>query len=180
MLVTIFSSERIIKKMKKIILCLLFTLALCNLAHAIEYYGTPMYCRVQIEYSDKENVIRQIIEDMEEEGYRLIQRSHIFLLFETPLRKSNRFNYATTFGQHWIPTNMYGWRREELSSPVYQLSITIVKKTISSVEVEITPIIIWNPGNAYQEEIFEYLSKTEKAINEYLSSLKSRFVYENK
>jgi hypothetical protein len=46
--------------------------------------------------------------------------------------------------------------------------------------VEITPIIIWNPGNAYQEEIFEYLSKTEKAINEYLSSLKSKYVYENK
>ena len=164
--------------MKKIVLCLLFTLILHSFAYAVEHYGVPMYCRIQIEYSNKENVMRQIIEDMNEEGYKLKERSSISLLFETSLRKPNRFNYATSFGQDWFPLNKYGWKRAELSPPVYQLSVTIVKKTISSVEVEITPIIVWNPGNAYQEEIYEYYIKTKRAINEYLSSLKESF--ENK
>jgi len=161
--------------MKKIIICLFITLILQSSACAIVYYGTPMYCRAQIEYGDKEAVMRQIIEDMNDEGYELMKKSNISLLFETPLRKPNRFNYATTFGQDWFPINKYGWRRSMFSSPVYQLSITVVKKTISSVEVEITPIIIWNPGNANQEEIYEYLSKTKRSINDYLISLQEKF-----
>jgi hypothetical protein len=134
-----------------------------------------MYCRTQIEYGNKKDVMQQIIEDMNDEGYELKQRSSISLLFETSLRKPNRFNYATSFGKDWIATHRYGWKRTEFSAPMYQLYITIVNKTIRSVEVEITPIIVWNPGNAYQEEIFEYQSKTEKALNEYLSSLKEKF-----
>ena len=149
-----------------------------NTVNAVEHFGVPMYCRTQIEYNNKENVMRQIIEDMEKEGYKLIERNHISLLFETSLRKSNRFNYATTFGQDFIPLNRYGWRRTEFSPPEYHLRTIVVKKTVSSVEVEITPVIVWNPGNAYQEEIFEYYIKTIKAINEYLSSLKEMF--ENK
>lgn len=167
--------------MRKIILCFIsITFILCFPAYAIESYGTPMYCRVQIEDVSKENVIRQIIEDMNEEGYSLKQRSSIFLLFEAPLRKSNRFNYATSFGLHWFPKNKYGWKREEFSSPVYQLYINVIKKAISSVEAEITPIIVWNPGNAYQEEIYEYDLKAEKALNEYLNSLKGKLIYEQK
>ena len=161
--------------MKKIILCLLIILIYHSSASAVEYYGIPMYCRVQIEYNDRESVMRRIIDDMEEEGYKLKQRSSISLLFETSLRKSNRFNYSTTFGQNWFPQNKYGWKRTEFSPPVYQLSSTVVKKTTSSVEVEISPIIIWNPGNAYQEEIFEDYIKTKRALNEYLSSLKEAF-----
>jgi hypothetical protein len=134
-----------------------------------------MYCRTQIEYSDKESVMRQIAEDMTEEGYKLTQRTNISLMFETSLRKSNRFNFATTFGQAFIPLNKYGWRRSEFTPPVYQLRTIVVKKTVSSVEVEITPIIVWNPGNAYQEEIYEYYTKTIGAINEYLDSLKDSF-----
>ena len=165
--------------MKKFILCLFITLILQSSAYAIVYYGIPMYCRIQIEYNNKENVMQQIIEDMNDEGYELIKKSSISLLFETQLRKPNRFNYATTFGRDWFPLNKYGWRRNEISTPVYQLSITVVKKTIGSVEVEITPIIIWNPGNAYQEEIYEYLAKTKRALNDYLISLKDKFVDEN-
>ena len=162
--------------MKKIILCLFFiTLIFHSSACAVQYHGVPMYCRTQIEYRDKEEVMRQITEDMAEEGYKLKQKTSISLLFETPLRKSNRFNYAISFGQGWFPLNRYGWKRTEFSAPVYQLSITVVKKTVSSVEVEVTPIIVWNPGNAYQEEIYEYYSKTINAINEYLSSLKEVF-----
>jgi len=164
--------------MKKIILCLLITMIYHNTVNAVEHFGVPMYCRTQIEYNNKENVMRQIIEDMEKEGYKLIERNHISLLFETSLRKSNRFNYATTFGQDFIPLNKYGWRRTELSPPVYHLRIIVVKKTVNSVKIEITPVIVWNPCNAYQEEIFEYYSKTIGAINEYLSSLKE--MYESK
>jgi hypothetical protein len=47
------------------------------------------------------------------------------------------------------------------------------------VEAEITPMIIWNPGNAFQEEIYEYHSRTEKALNEYLSSLRGKSVYKD-
>ena len=165
--------------MKKIILCLFITLILHSSASAVVYHGTPMYCRVQFEYKVKENVMQQIIEDMNDEGYELIKKSSIFMLFETPLRKPNRFNYATTFGRNWFPINKYGWKRYEFSPPVYQLSVTVVKKTISSVEVEITPIIIWNPGNAFQEEIYEYIAKTKRAINDYLISLQEKFVNED-
>jgi hypothetical protein len=167
-------------EMKKIALCLFIALILQSSAYAVVYYGTPMYCRVQIEYSDKENVMRQIVEDMNYEGYELKNKGSITLLFETPLRKQNRFNYATTFGRDWFPENKYGWKRNEFSSPVYQLRVTVVKKTISSVEVEICPLIIWNPGNAFQEEICEYLPKTKRAINDYLSHLRSSFVDENR
>ena|GEM_PF-3148514 len=161
--------------MKKIILCFIFiTLAFCYPARAAEHYGTPMYCRALIEYCDKGNVMGQIIKDMNEEGYELMERSSISLLFETPLRKSNRFNYATAFGRDWFPLNKYGWKRTEFSPPVYQLSVTVVKKTTSSVEVEMTPIIIWNPDNAYREEIYEDYIKTKMALNDYLSSLKSK------
>ena len=164
--------------MRKFVLCLIFTFLFHSSAYAITYYGIPKYCRTQIEFSGKESVMKQIIEDMDEEGYELIQKSSISLLFETPLRKANRFNYAKDFGLHWFSLNRYGWKRSEFSSPVYQLEVTVIKKTVSSVEVEITPLIIWNPGNAYQENIYEYYSKTIKALNEYLSSLKENF--ENK
>lgn len=164
---------------KKVILCfVLISIVFCFSAKAIEIYGNPMNCRVQIEDAKKDNVMQQVIDDMNEEGYSLMQRSSIYLLFEAPLRKSNRFNYATSFGQHWFPKNEYGWKRQEFCSPVYQLSVNVIKKTVTSVEVEISPIIVWNPGNAFQEEIYEYDSKTKRAINEYLSSLKSKFVYE--
>ncbi|MCL1941838.1 MAG: hypothetical protein FWG09_07830 [Synergistaceae bacterium] len=158
--------------MKKIILLLLIAFIFDGPAGATQYYGSPMYCRTQIEYREKEPVMRQIIKDMSEEGYVLKQKSAISLLFETSLRSPNRFNYATAFGLNWFPLNKYGWKREEFSPPVYQLSVTVVKKTKTSVEVEITPIIIWNPGNAYQEEIYEYYAKTKRALNDYLSSLK--------
>ena len=161
--------------MKKIILLLLIAFVFNGPAHATQHYGSPMYCRTQIEYSEKEPVMQQIINDMNEEGYVLKQKSAISLLFETPLRRPNRFNYATTFGLNWFPLNKYGWKRTEFSPPVYQLSVTVVKKTKTSVEVEMTPIIIWNPGNAYQEEIYEYYIKTKKALNEYLASLKDKF-----
>ena len=152
--------------MKKIVLCLLFTLIVYVSAYA-EYHGVPMYCRVQIESRDKENVIRQIIKDMNEEGYNLIQRSSVFLVFEAPLRRSNRFNYATTFGQ--------SWKGMEFSPPVYQLNVTVVRKTTSSVEVEITPKIILNPNSSRQAEIYEDYIKTRSALNEYLISLKEIF-----
>ena len=99
-------------KMKKIILCfILIKLVFCASAFAIEYFGTPMYCRAQIEGVKKENVMQRIIEDMNEEGYSLKQRNSISLLFEAPLRKPNRFNFATTFGQNWFQPNRYGWKR---------------------------------------------------------------------
>ena len=161
--------------MRKFVLCLIFTLLFCSPAYAITYHGIPMYCRTQIEFGVKESVMKQIIEDMNEEGYELIQKTGIVLLFEAPLRKSNRFNYATDFGNNWFPLNKYGWKRSEFSSPVYQLDVTVVKKTKNSVEVEITPLIIWNPGNAYQENIYEYYKKTLDALNEYLESLKENF-----
>jgi len=160
-------SERRIKyKVKRIILCLLITLAFVNPAYAY-IHGIPMYCRTQIEYKDKENVMRQIIKDMNEEGYKLKERSSISLLFETSLHKANRFNYATTYG--------HKLRILQFSPPVYQLNATVVRKTTSSVEVEITPIIILNPDTSRQKEIYEDYIKTQMAINEYLSSLKDNF-----
>ena len=158
--------------MRKIILTLsLITLISCSSAYAAEYYGIPMYCRTQIEYRDKKNIMQQIIEDMNDEGYELKHRSSISLLFEASLRKSNRFNFATNFGRNWFSANQYDWRREEFSAPVYQLRVIVVNKAKNTVEVEMTPVIIWNPGNACQEEIFEYRSKPEKALKEYLYSL---------
>lgn len=161
--------------MKKII-CVLLFLGFCGVAFGGETHGYRKLYSVIIETRDKEAVIKRLISDMQAEKYSLVDKSNVAFTFDSPVRDNGKFGFNLSFNP-WGTVNRGDNSREwiERRPPVYRLEFTVVKKTIESVEVEVCPIFVWNPGIAYQKDIYDSSSSTEKILKNYLNSLKEAF-----